>query len=87
MLGFSDGTKDGGYFTANWGIYKAKEALTAVSEEFNIKLTFFDGRGGPAARGGGKTHNFYTSHGRSIENTSLHLIKAGLLELNHYGIS
>ncbi|HXL56473.1 MAG TPA: phosphoenolpyruvate carboxylase, partial [Chitinophagaceae bacterium] len=24
MLGFSDGTKDGGYFMANWGIYKAK---------------------------------------------------------------
>ncbi|HBK83271.1 MAG TPA: phosphoenolpyruvate carboxylase, partial [Flavobacterium sp.] len=31
MLGFSDGTKDGGYLMANWGIYKAKEALTAMS--------------------------------------------------------
>ena len=28
MLGFSDGTKDGGYFMANWSIYKAKEDLT-----------------------------------------------------------
>ena len=27
MLGFSDGTKDGGYFTANWNILKAKEGL------------------------------------------------------------
>ena len=27
MLGFSDGTKDGGYLTANWSIYKAKENL------------------------------------------------------------
>src|SRR3546814_1744109 len=26
MLGFSDGTKDGGYLMANWSIYKAKEA-------------------------------------------------------------
>ena len=25
MLGFSDGTKDGGYLMANWSIYKAKE--------------------------------------------------------------
>jgi len=25
MLGFSDGTKDGGYLMANWAIYKAKE--------------------------------------------------------------
>ena len=27
MLGFSDGTKDGGYLMANWSIYKAKEEL------------------------------------------------------------
>ena len=25
MLGFSDGTKDGGYLMANWSIYKAEE--------------------------------------------------------------
>ena len=31
MLGFSDGTKDGGYLMANWSIYKAKEMLTKVS--------------------------------------------------------
>jgi phosphoenolpyruvate carboxylase len=24
MLGFSDGTKDGGYLMANWSIYKSK---------------------------------------------------------------
>jgi phosphoenolpyruvate carboxylase len=34
MLGFSDGTKDGGYLMANWGIYKAKEALTEVSRRY-----------------------------------------------------
>ena len=33
MLGFSDGTKDGGYLMANWAIFKAKEALTALSRE------------------------------------------------------
>src|SRR5215203_940643 len=27
MVGFSDGTKDGGYFMANWSIYRAKEEL------------------------------------------------------------
>ena len=27
MLGFSDGTKDGGYLTANWNILKSKEDL------------------------------------------------------------
>ena len=33
MLGFSDGTKDGGYLMANWGIYKAKELLTEMSRK------------------------------------------------------
>ena len=32
MLGFSDGTKDGGYLMANWSIYKAKEELTRISQ-------------------------------------------------------
>ena len=32
MLGFSDGTKDGGYLMANWSIYKAKEELTRYPE-------------------------------------------------------
>ncbi len=54
MLGFSDGTKDGGYLKANWEIYKAKEVLTKLSEQNNIKVVFFDGRGGPPARGEGK---------------------------------
>jgi hypothetical protein len=45
MLGFSDGTKDGGYLMANWSIYKAKEALTAISLQNEIDVVFFDGRG------------------------------------------
>ena len=51
MLGFSDGTKDGGYIMANWSIYKAKEVLSQVSTSFDIDVAFFDGRGGPPARG------------------------------------
>src|SRR5690606_19555858 len=33
MLGFSDGTKDGGYLRANWSIFCAKEELTRISRE------------------------------------------------------
>ena len=58
---FSDGTKDGGYLKANWEIYTTKERLSKVSEENDVKVIFFDGRGGPPARGGGKTHQFYKS--------------------------
>ena len=77
MLGFSDGTKDGGYLMANWSIYKAKEALTAISRQYGIKVIFFDGRGGPPARGGGKTHKFYASLGPSIENEEIQLTIQG----------
>jgi phosphoenolpyruvate carboxylase len=33
MLGFSDGTKDGGFLQANWSIYTTKETLSAVCDD------------------------------------------------------
>ncbi|MBD8081359.1 phosphoenolpyruvate carboxylase [Chryseobacterium caseinilyticum] len=77
MLGFSDGTKDGGYLKANWEIYKTKEVLTSISEKNGIKVVFFDGRGGPPARGGGKTHDFYASQGKTIANNKIELTIQG----------
>jgi phosphoenolpyruvate carboxylase len=77
MLGFSDGTKDGGYLMANWGIYKAKEALTQMARNYDIKVMFFDGRGGPPARGGGKTHKYYASQGATIETNEIQITIQG----------
>lgn len=77
MLGFSDGTKDGGFLMANWSIYKAKEALTAAAKEYGIQVVFFDGRGGPPARGGGRTHQFYSSMGSNIANKEIQLTIQG----------
>ncbi len=85
MLGFSDGTKDGGYLMANWSIYKAKEDLTTISREHNIDVIFFDGRGGPPARGGGKTHKFYASMGRNIANKEIQLTIQGQTVSSNFG--
>ncbi|UAY53018.1 phosphoenolpyruvate carboxylase [Ferruginibacter albus] len=85
MLGFSDGTKDGGYLMANWGIYKAKEELTAISKKYDIDVIFFDGRGGPPARGGGKTHNFYASMGKNISNKEIQLTIQGQTVSSNFG--
>ena len=85
MLGFSDGTKDGGYLMANWSIYKAKEALSKISREYGIKVIFFDGRGGPPARGGGKTHQFYASLGPTIENEEIQLTVQGQTISSNFG--
>ena len=85
MLGFSDGTKDGGYLMANWSIYKAKEELTEMSRKYGIKALFFDGRGGPPARGGGKTHKFYASLGPNIENNEIQITVQGQTISSNFG--
>ncbi|HVG11363.1 MAG TPA: phosphoenolpyruvate carboxylase, partial [Flavisolibacter sp.] len=85
MVGFSDGTKDGGYLMANWSIYKAKEELTRVSREAGIEVLFFDGRGGPPARGGGKTHKFYSSIGRHISTQEIQLTVQGQTVSTSFG--
>ncbi len=85
MLGFSDGTKDGGYMKANWSIYKSKESLTAICKKNQIEAIFFDGRGGPPARGGGKTHQFYASQGPTIANEEIQLTIQGQTITSTYG--
>jgi phosphoenolpyruvate carboxylase len=85
MLGFSDGTKDGGYLQANWSIYKSKEVLTNSSRKNNIVVKFFDGRGGPPSRGGGKTHQFYASMGNQIENEEIQLTIQGQTITSNFG--
>ncbi|WP_158796314.1 phosphoenolpyruvate carboxylase [Pedobacter sp. L105] len=85
MFGFSDGTKDGGYLMANWSIFNAKVALTATALNHNIKLAFFDGRGGPPSRGGGKTHLFYASMGKEIANKHIQLTIQGQTISSQYG--
>jgi phosphoenolpyruvate carboxylase len=85
MLGFSDGTKDGGYLMGNWSIYKTKEDLTAISKQYNVDVIFFDGRGGPPARGGGKTHKFYASMGKNISNKEIQLTIQGQTVSSNFG--
>jgi phosphoenolpyruvate carboxylase len=85
MLGFSDGTKDGGYLRANWSIFRAKEELTAISLKYGIAATFFDGRGGPPARGGGNTHDFYASLGRTISSSEIQITVQGQTISSNFG--
>jgi phosphoenolpyruvate carboxylase len=85
MLGFSDGTKDGGYLRANWSIFNAKEKLTEISRKNGFRAIFFDGRGGPPARGGGNTHDFYASLGDTIEDKEVQVTIQGQTISSNFG--
>ena len=85
MLGFSDGTKDGGYLMANYSILHAKQALTSLSKKYDIDVLFFDGRGGPPARGGGKTQKFYASMGNDVSGKEIQLTVQGQTISSNFG--
>lgn len=85
MLGYSDGTKDGGYLTANWAIYQAKTRLKKISDEYSVNCVFFDGRGGPPSRGGGNTHKFYRALVSTIPQHELQLTLQGQTISTNYG--
>jgi phosphoenolpyruvate carboxylase len=85
MLGFSDGTKDGGYLRANWSIYCAKEELTRISRECGVSVVFFDGRGGPPGRGGGNNASYYAAQGVEIENREIQVTIQGQTISSTYG--
>lgn len=85
MLGFSDGTKDGGYLMANWSIHQAKESLSAACADFGVEVVFFDGRGGPPARGGGNTHRFYASLGPDVKTKEVQTTIQGQSISSNFG--
>ncbi|HEY5955140.1 MAG TPA: phosphoenolpyruvate carboxylase [Polyangiaceae bacterium] len=85
MVGFSDGTKDGGYLTANLAIRQAKRIMTAEGRAQEVELVFFDGRGGPPARGGGNTHRFYRSRDLGIDQWHQQLTIQGQTISSNFG--
>ncbi len=85
MLGFSDGTKDGGYLMSNWSIYSAKKELSILCKKYNINVIFFDGRGGPPSRGGGNTRDFYHSMGKNIDMNEIQLTIQGQTIYSNFG--
>lgn len=86
MLGFSDGTKDGGYLMANVIILETKKELLKLAKDYNVELVFFDGRGGPAARGGGNISDFLLSTSY-VSSKETHLTIQGQTISSNFGTS
>ncbi|WP_297852589.1 phosphoenolpyruvate carboxylase [Meiothermus sp.] len=53
MIGYSDSNKDAGFLAANWALYRAQEAISAVARSREVEVYYFHGRGTSTARGGG----------------------------------
>ena len=85
MLGYSDSNKDGGYLSSCWTLFKSQQQLTAIGDEFGVKITFFHGRGGTVGRGGGPTYEAITSQPLKSINDRIRLTEQGEVIGNKYG--
>ena len=77
MLGYSDSTKDGGYLSANWALFRAQRELMAVATAAGVELTFFHGRGGTLGRGGGPLGSAIRAQPQGSQHGRLRITQQG----------
>ncbi len=53
MLGYSDSNKENGFLAANWSLYENQRNLADITDDFDVRMRLFHGRGGSISRGGG----------------------------------
>ncbi|HUF37955.1 MAG TPA: phosphoenolpyruvate carboxylase, partial [Anaerolineales bacterium] len=85
MIGYSDSNKDAGYLTGRWELYLAQEALSAWAKKEGIVLTFFHGRGGTIARGGGPIGDAVAALPSGSVDGRLRLTEQGEVIYHEYG--
>ncbi|HEX9116514.1 MAG TPA: phosphoenolpyruvate carboxylase, partial [Anaerolineae bacterium] len=85
MIGYSDSNKDGGYLAANWALYRAQEAIAAACDRYGVGLTFFHGRGGTIARGGGPLNRAILAQPPGTVRGRLRVTEQGEIIAARYG--
>ena len=91
MLGYSDSSKDGGYWMSNWRLHQAQSKLAAVCASHDVDFRFFHGRGGTIGRGGGRANrailatpvNSRSGHIRMTEQGEVISFRYGLPDIAH----
>ncbi|MBD8070583.1 phosphoenolpyruvate carboxylase [Bacillus sp. PS06] len=84
MLGYSDGSKDGGTLTANWKLFMAQKEIHDMARKYNIRLKFFHGRGGSLGRGGGPLNRSILSQPRETLGDGVKITEQGEVLSSRY---
>jgi phosphoenolpyruvate carboxylase len=56
MIGYSDSNKENGFLAANWDLQRNQRRLARITDEYDVQMRLFHGRGGSISRGGGPMH-------------------------------
>jgi phosphoenolpyruvate carboxylase len=84
MIGYSDSAKDGGFLAAQWALQSSQARLMEVAKSLGVKLTFFHGRGGSLARGGGPAAQGVLSLPKSAFSGALRITEQGEVLADRY---
>ncbi|MBI1216537.1 MAG: phosphoenolpyruvate carboxylase, partial [Alphaproteobacteria bacterium] len=86
MIGYSDSAKRGGYLNAAWEIYRLQSDLLKLGKRLGIKTTFFHGRGGSIARGGGPIETALMALPRPHVSHSIRITEQGETINSKFGL-
>jgi phosphoenolpyruvate carboxylase len=86
MIGYSDSSKEGGYFAATWATHRATAMLSEAAETLGLDLTLFHGRGGAIGRGGGPMGRAILARALQARTPQLKVTEQGEVIFARYGV-
>ncbi|WP_105214281.1 MULTISPECIES: phosphoenolpyruvate carboxylase [unclassified Pseudoalteromonas] len=87
MIGYSDSAKDAGMMAAGWAQYSAMESLVTLSDDCDIELVLFHGRGGTVGRGGAPAAQALRSQPPGSLKNGLRVTEQGEMIRFKYGLA
>jgi len=77
MLGYSDSAKREGRLSSSWQIYQKQREIVGLCRDYKVQVSFFHGRGGSIARGGGPVRLAMQSIPRGVASKQIRITEQG----------